>query len=433
MSQSMIAAFLRQRLGMDPRIIGDRKLAKSLENRRIATGAPTLEAYLHLLQTSALEFEAWVEQIVVPETWFFRDRKPFDFLMNRAKELAPSGRSKLRLLSAPCSTGEEPYGMAIALLEAGLSKQHFQIDAIDLSHRAIAKAKRGLYGKNSFRGAEWVDRHRYFEPTPTGWAVSAVVRSTVEFRQANLIHDFESVQGKYDMIFCRNVLIYLDPQACTQILHTLHQMLVPGGLLFVGAAETGKVPSDRFTFLHQAFTFAYQKITVASAPALPGHAPKAAGLSMAVPAAAEKMPRFPSQPPARSALRLRLNSTPPAHVQTPPTPAPPPPKPQPHCSNASLDHAQKLADLGQIEAAINHCLGHLKTDSTSAEAYILLGALYQAQSNYPQAEQSFQRALYLDPKSDHASLQLALLKEHRGDRRGAEVLRRRLQKLQNSS
>jgi chemotaxis protein methyltransferase WspC len=442
MSLETIATLLRQRIGLDPKIMGDRTLARAVEIRRVACQLPTVAAYRDRLQTSAAEFDELVEQIVVPETSFFRDRKPFDFLVNwvHSANGRPVGATKLRVLSAPCSTGEEPYSIAIALLEAGLSPPQFSIDAIDISRVALAKANRAIYGKNSFRGADWVERSRYFLPvTDQGdqkYAVSPVVRQAVNFRQGNLLEVFTPAQSnrlpnsppKYDIIFCRNLLIYLEPMICQR-------------LLFVGSAETSKVPSDRFTFLRQSLTFAYRKIALE--PTL------AAGLAMASPFRVQsaRQPTASSQPPLTATQGLAQRSKPkPMVVKPAPSPsavpmlAPDPAQravatqPDPArvislAADLEFQQAQQLADAGQLELAIQACQTYLKSCATDVKAYTLLGTLYQATANYAQAERYFQKALYLQPNDYEALMHLALLKAAQGDATGAARLHQRLQKL----
>jgi chemotaxis protein methyltransferase WspC len=265
-----IAALLSKRVGFDAKIVGARKITRAVENRRTACGLVDVETYLKVLQASPQEFNELVEQLVVSETWFFRDRKPFDFLVNfvRSEWLPKPSATKLRVLSVPCSTGEEPYSIAIALLEAGLPVNRFSIDALDISSLAIAKAKRAIYGKNSFRGEDWVERSRYFQPVTDQrigekYELCSLVRHAVNIRQGNLLDLIVETSLKYDIIFCRNLLIYLEDSACRQILDTLHCLLSSQGLLFVGASETGKVSSDCFSYLRQSFTFAYRKLAAA--------------------------------------------------------------------------------------------------------------------------------------------------------------------------
>lgn len=258
---SAIATLLNQAIGLDPDTLGSNRIARAVENRRLGCKLPDMESYWVRLQTSTLELEELIELLIVPETWFFRDGKPFDYLKTYVTDqwrLLPN-RNILQLLSVPCSTGEEPYSMAIALLEAGLHPKQFAIDAIDISHRSLAKAKRGVYTKNSFRGDAWTERERYFQQTAEGYELCQSVRELVNFQQGNVMTSLALTQKQYDIIFCRNLLIYLQSEACSQVLAAIDRLLRPGGLLFVGASETAKIVADQYTSTRKPFTFAYRK------------------------------------------------------------------------------------------------------------------------------------------------------------------------------
>lgn len=439
-----IAALLSKRAGFDAKIIGDRKIARAVETRRVACHLPDLEAYLKTLQSSPQEFNELVEHIVVPETWFFRDRKPFDFLVNfvRAEWLLKPGAAKLRVLSIPCSTGEEPYSIAIALLEAGLPVNRFSIDAVDISQQALAKAQRAIYGKNSFRGEDWVDRNRYFQAVEDKYTVCPIVRNAVNFRQGNVLNEMVVIQPKYDIIFCRNLLIYLEDCACQQVLNTLHSRLASQGLLFVGASETGKVVSDRFSYLRQSFTFAYRKVDSIQPPVLSSQSilsQSVSSQSVSPPSLVTsfKQPKLKpavSQatipaiqlPERKAAVNTHAHAEPSLRSQavTPSVNTLP---------DSDLQQAKQLADAGHLVAAIDCCKNYLETHCTNAEAYTLLGTLYQATMNYAQAERCFQKALYLQPNAYEALMHLALLKESRGDAIAAKRLWQRIQKLQPTS
>lgn len=410
-----IEKLLTQKIGIDPQIIGSQKIVRTLEMRRLACGVPDLEAYFKLIQTLPEEFAELVEQIVIPETYFFRDRKPFDFLKNyvNSEWLVKSNQTKFSLLSVPCSTGEEPYSMAITLLEAGLPAYRFSIDAIDISKQAIKKAKTAIYGKNSFRGEDWIDRDRYFQLTKTGYQVIPAVQNTVNFCTGNLLNIFSNIQGKYDIIFCRNLLIYLELTSCAEVFRILDRLLVPNGLLFVGAAETAKVPSDRFTSVRQSFTFAYQKAPLKKTSVSP---------ELEKPPLAIIQQRYnvintnSSNPliidsstikPTAKAIQSKNKET-----------------------NTSFEIAKQLADAGEIEPAINHCKQYLECNIGNVQIYTLLGTLYQTKAENNQAEQYFRKALYLNPNYYEALIHLALLKENRGDIAGADILQQRIQKLQ---
>jgi chemotaxis protein methyltransferase WspC len=410
MSLKAICDLLNQHMGLDPNIIGERKIARAIELRCHKKHYKTIETYYQFLKSSAQEFNALVEHIVVPETWFFRDRTPFDFLVNHTRANWLQNSRPIRILSAPCSTGEEPYSIVIALLKAGLPKDRLIVDAIDISHTAIAKAKRGIYGKNSFRGEPWIERDHYFHPVEGKYEINATIRSRVNFRVANLLSGLTHSDTKYHAIFCRNVLIYQASNACHQILERLEQLLIPDGLLFVGMSETSKIPKDRFTAIRQPTIAAYQK------SGNPKIISPVSDSSTANPLKSQdcqtvildsKPLAYPSPLSIQSA-RLTTDYSP---------------------SITSLDLAQQMADLGYIDTAIQHCQDNLIQNAAHVQTYILLGTLYQARAQYNQAEQCFRKALYLDPHNYEALMQMALLKQQSGDSNGARLFRQRIQKI----
>src|SRR5262245_6554834 len=175
-------------------------------------GLKTVEEYKRLIESSAEEWNELMESVVVTETWFFRDRGPFAALVRVARDPAAAGLTghparTLRLLSVPCSSGEEPYSLVMALVDGGIPTNRFSVDAADISPRALARARQGLYGKNSFRGKDLAYRKRHFQATSEGFVLSPAIRNRVHFYEANLFsHDFLGGKARYDIIFCRNLL-----------------------------------------------------------------------------------------------------------------------------------------------------------------------------------------------------------------------------------
>lgn len=388
MNIGVIELLIKQKIGLDANIIGSQNIARAINNRRLHCNNCSLDDYWQLLRTSEQEFNQLIEKLVIPETWFFRDTQPFELLKNHARSVWLNNLkyTKIKGLSIPCSTGEEPYSIVISLLEAGLSPYQFKIEAIDLSYQAITKAKQGSYSKNSFRGELPIEKKRYFEHTSQGEQINELVRQAVNFRQGNILNLFTNGQIKYDFIFCRNLLIYLDVAAGTQVVNLLERLLQPEGLLFVGASETAKITGNQWQSLNKPFTFAYRKLS-------PTH--------------------FTPLPPPIS----------------PPHPLTPSPPSQTKRLDLKLTMARQLGDEGKIEQALEQCSQYIETHPTSAEAYALLGTLYESKGDNKQAEQYFRRSLYLDPHCYEALVHLALLKENSGDKSGASLLRRRIEKL----
>jgi chemotaxis protein methyltransferase WspC len=400
--ETKIETLLKQKIGLDAASIGSYTIARSVNQRRMICGLPDLTAYWHRLQTSPQEVEALIEAVVVPETWFFRDRAPFAYLNQFVR--TQWKQPLLRILSAPCSTGEEPYSIAITLLESGLTAAQFRIDAIDISQQALQKAKRATYSKKSFRGEISINQ-RYFQTVKDGLEVRPLadnleqsrVRDTIHFRDGNLL-DPALLKHQYHVIFCRNLLIYLDQTARNQVLNHLDRALMPSGLLFVGAAETSQITAKSYVSIRHPFAFAYQK----------------QNLTTPQPAQIVEKPTPP------------ISLSYPSEIPLQPTLKPPSPP-----SNSSLDQAKQLADRGQLIEAAHLAEAYLIHDRSNAQAYLLLGEIYQELNDLERAERSFQRALYLNPGFYEALIHLALIKEQQGDITSATFLRARIQRLLN--
>jgi len=239
-SHHVIERILRHTIGLDPSSIGSPAIARAFRARMQAHGIDSPEEYGALLQRSPDEMQELIESVVVSETWFFRDDAPFSTLTEVVKNewLPAHPNSTLRILSVPCASGEEPYSIAMALMDSGLPASRFCIDATDVSLRVLDHARRGVYGRNSFRSSNLEFRDRYFLRVEDGFLLSEIVRKRIDFRQGNLLaHHFASGEGLYDFIFCRNVLIYFDDDAQDRAIAGLRRLLTADGMLFVGHAE----------------------------------------------------------------------------------------------------------------------------------------------------------------------------------------------------
>lgn len=437
MIQTKIETMLAERMGWSADIIGSPEIARAVERRRKACNLPDLQAYLQELQASTQEIEELIELLIVPETWFFRDGEPFNCLERYVTSewfFAPNNRI-LRLLSVPCSSGEEPYSIAMTLLNAGLAPDRFQIDAVDFSKNSLQKAKEGLYSLNSFRGNNLDFKNRYFTKIGDQYQLSERVKNTVNFLQGNLVdQNFMINESPYNVIFCRNVLIYFNDLARKQTIKNLNRLLKNEGLLFLGPSEKAQIVESNFVSVQHPFAFAYQKKERPEAN-VKNHKEKPQPKNSEGKSTWQFLEK--SQPINRQIELIakqefiKLRSEPvnvPAATSTAEIAKSQKPIDQPTAAN--LETARLLADRGQLSEAARLCETYLKQNSTSVEAYVLLGQIHQANGLETQAEQCFQKALYLEPNHYEALLHLALLKEHRGDIAGATILRQRIQRLQ---
>ena len=184
-----------------------------------------------------------VESMTTNETFFFRDKIPFDHLNDAvlpALAKARAARRSLRIWCAASSTGQEPYSIAMCLKEAGplLSGWRTEIVATDLSLGVLEKAKAGIFSQFEVqRGLPIQMLMKYFTQSGDLWQLNADIRSMVQFRPLNLLRDFSHL-GTFDIVFCRNVLIYFDQATKAGIFDRLSHMLEPDGVLALGAAES---------------------------------------------------------------------------------------------------------------------------------------------------------------------------------------------------
>jgi chemotaxis protein methyltransferase CheR len=184
-----------------------------------------------------------VEAMTTNETFFFRDRTPFDnfrnFMLPQFME-ARAAERRIRIWCAACSTGQEPYSLAMILDEEARKVAGWRIDilATDIARNVLDVAREGLYSQFEVqRGLPIAMLLRYFQQKGDRWQIADHLRSRVRFEDCNLISDFRDL-GQFDVIFCRNVLIYFDVPTKRSVLDRLYHSLGEGGYLVLGAAET---------------------------------------------------------------------------------------------------------------------------------------------------------------------------------------------------
>jgi chemotaxis protein methyltransferase WspC len=401
---------LKRTIGLDAASIGSSAIKRAVQVRTSACNLKDSKAYWEFLRTSKAELQELVEAVVIPETWFFRDREAFLAMARMAHEewLPHHTRGVLRLLSLPCSTGEEPYSMAMALLDGRFPGDRFRVDAVDVSTRVLAHAKGGIYGKNSFRGKELGYRDRYFAQTEHGFHLTNTVRQQVRFKQGNLFDvGFLSDAGVYDLIFCRNMLIYFDGSTQERAVGLLTRLLTANGVLFVGPSETNLLLNYEFVPMDFRLAFAFHK-------AAGSHASKR-GMERAAKRRCEA-PRFVTR-------RSEVPQTPAAKSSPSPLPVSAP------AEKLSIAEIRSMADQGQLAEAARRCEEYLLGGEPSAEALHLLGLIRDASGNLPEAANYYRKTLYLDPTHHQALIHLALLLEKQGDRGGAKVLNDRARRL----
>jgi chemotaxis protein methyltransferase WspC len=411
MSLTRFERLLKTSIGLDTATIGRSTLERAVRERERACGLDERDAYWTRVHSSESELQSLIEAVVVPETWFFRDRETFAALGSLARQhVVQHPERPLRVLSLPCSTGEEPYSIVMAALDAGLTPEQIQVDAIDVSHRALSHGRRGVYGRRSFRGTESNFRSRYFEQTADGSRIREELRHRVTFRQGNLLEPASLPgAGIYDLIFCRNVLIYFDRAAQVLAAGVLARLLAARGVLFVGAAESHVLTSCGFGSAHLARVTALVRRDGPVATSAPGRTP--------APSTSVPRSRIAADRSARAVLALAAcDRTGDATHDA---------KRGDARAADSFDAANQLANEGRFAEAAALCERFLRNHAPSADVFHLLGLVRDAAGDRSEAAACYRKALYLDPRHHDTLVHLALLMEAQDNRVEADLLRTR--------
>lgn len=225
------------------------RLAKRLR----ALALPGYDAYLARVQEDARELAEMIDLLTTNKTNFFRESAHFDFLRDTlAPQWAAAGKP-VRIWCAGCSTGEEPYTLAMVLREAipDVDRRDVKILATDISHRVLAQAKAGVYGEQATSEIPPELLRRHFVKAPTGQSAGAALRKMITFGSLNLMGPWP-MKGPFDAILCRNVMIYFDKPTQQKLVERYWGLLAPGGHLFVGHSESLSALQHRFAYVQPA-------------------------------------------------------------------------------------------------------------------------------------------------------------------------------------
>ncbi len=420
-AQAAIEKLLRERIGLSAASIGSSSILRAIQQRMTNTGIRDITEYYRKLTDSAQEFTELVETVTIPETWFFRTHQSFTALEGVAKhEWLPAHTSDvLHILSVPCSTGEEPYSIAMTLLDCGFQPAQFIIDAVDINARNLIHAREALYTRNSFRNQDMSFRDRHFKKSGNAYQLNDRVRHTVNFINANLLDaSFMPGDRHYDIIFCRNLLIYFDRPTQERAITVLDRLLAQSGVLFLGHAEGSLALSRWFSSTRYPMAFAFHRNN---------------DERRMRERRAQNDSDAPAQPQRRVPQdRRKTPAAPPHAFADVPAPSVPATVVAPELKpNFALDEAFQCADQGHLVEAAALCETFLQDNGPSAQAYYLLGLVRDAAGNKAQAEEYLRKALYLDPNHYEALVQLAVLAEQQSDLHGAQQFRQRAQRVRD--
>ena len=367
----------------------------------IRSAGKSASAYLAELAARPDDDPEWtrlIGRLTVGETYFWRDRACVEALERHVLPALISARRSrrvLRLWSAACSTGEEPYSLAILLdrLLPDRAAWDLTILATDLNPRALERARQGLFDPRSLRDVPAAIRERYFRPRGSkAFELDPEIRKLVRFEAANLAADLPAAVANtpMDLVLCRNTLMYLTPEAMRKAVARLRDALAEDGWLIVAPAEASA----------EAFR-----------PLVPVNFPGAIFFRRGEKGGGEETAASAWAQAAPASRRRRTGA--PSGV----APSPEPAKPSPAVPAAPWARARALADRGSLDEALRLCQAALAADRLDAEGYQLLAAIQQERGEPAAAIEALRRALYLEPDSPEAHAALGSLLVTRGERR----------------
>jgi chemotaxis protein methyltransferase CheR len=410
---------LSQRIGLG---FDDAKLAYLGEvlRRRIDECGRDCTAYLQALEhePSPGELSALARELTVGETYFFRNREQFQALgqvVLPERAALPPARKTLRLLSAGCSSGEEAYSMAIVARESGYDAScRLAIRAVDINPLALQKARRARYSAWALRETRQDIRDRWFHIEGREAVLDESIRGMVAFEAANIASDDAALwpPAAYDVIFCRNVLMYFAPHQMRSVVARIARSLAPGGFLFLGHAETLRGISEQFELCNSHGSFYYRRnnrapsdrtgvIEFAATPSLPQTSSSSPQQDVAW---------FDAIGRASERVAMLLPTCRVDGQAAPTRPILPPFDPAP---TMELLREERFAEaLDGLRARSNGC-------DQDGQALLLEAALLVLCGEIAVAEAAASRLLSLDADNAGGHYLLALCREHGGDGNGA--------------
>ncbi|MEJ2431185.1 MAG: CheR family methyltransferase, partial [Deltaproteobacteria bacterium] len=387
---------------------GKQELLKdNLLQRMADCGLSNFADYFDLLSSQAgtKEFDRLLNLITIPETYFFRDETQFraleSFVIPEIVKSKSYPGASLRIWSAGCSTGEEPYTIAM-ILTRGIVDKPIQIVATDVSHHALKAARKGVFSSHSVRHMPQEYLSRFFSKEGDHYLLDESIKQMVEFRYFNLVSEpypLKEMSG-WDIIFCRNVTIYFQAEATRKVIHNFYLSLREGGYLFAGYSESLRYISDEFNTVQRGGAFFYRK--GGPQKKVRKRTRRIGGLRKSrVSVTRKQKPKEGSglnsneieQICARAKELLEMGKPEQASEMLNPylreTTAP---------ESVILLQAEIALNLGDLDNAMQLCARIVQRAPLSSAGHYLLGIIYRTEGDEGRAIEEFRKVLYLEPE-----------------------------------
>ena len=386
----LVETFLAEYTGQNLTRVGGAKFA--IESLMGLHKIDHVSVLLAQAREQAMLRQQVINALTVAETWFFRDHIPFVHLSDALRELS-AAKSAVNILCWPCASGEEAYSIAAVAHAQGLNTNNVYIDARDINSELLDRARVGKYSMHSFRGGMDECWRNGLNITAELISVETVLSDMVNFSQGNIREAYALCGGRlYDVIFCRNLLIYLSEKAQQEVVEQLSTLLRPGGLLFVGHAETGIIKTPSLIPLARSGAFAFKR----------------AALSRVAVSTASPTKVAPERISVREA-----------------TIEPSPPRRTTYAAVQTLAELKFMADAGRLEEAQLRCNALLQTAGNDLEVSYICALVAMAQGQHDRSRELIDHVLKQAPNHTAALLISAAQHEAKGDRAAAQSLRAR--------
>lgn len=409
MSYNKLYSLLNNKIGLSVNTIGEETANGIIMNFIKEEDINSVEDLLLIFNNNKQLEDKFLNKFLINETWFLRDQKPFIFLKEYISNEYINKNNKVRILSLPCSTGEEVYSVSIILSEFENNNFSYSIDGIDLSKRAIEYARQGLFRKNSFRGTDEYFQKNYFTKKDDYFLLKDEYKRYINFSVGNILdNDLLNNNEKYDIIFCRNLLIYFDEQSRQIAKNKIDFLLKDNGLLFVGHAETILFNSD-YKLLKEKGVFALQKTKAEEQKngITSQNIKKEIKRSVPLEKESKDIPFFNTKYENNEIVKNDIIPT--------------------------LNEAKLSADLAEYESALSICFEIEKNNGPTSENYNLQGVIYSALNNQNKAIEKFKKAIYLNPNDYESLVHLSLIYKKIGEDTQAKQLTKRFERLKEKN
>jgi chemotaxis protein methyltransferase CheR len=397
-------------------------LRLGLSDRASAVGVDDLSQYYDYLMTEddrEEELRRLLEHLSVQETQFFRNLPQFDALRRFVipeiiKRKAGSYRN-IRMWSAGCSTGQEPYSLAMSVLDVMPDIRSWQVRIMgtDLNQQALDTARQGWYPERKLTGLDRRHIERYMDQAEGGYRMKDEVRDMVEFHRLNLVTDPLPIDtiGTCDVIFCRNVIIYFTHETAKYVIEHFFDILNPGGYLFLGHSETLWKMSNKYSLVEVGDAFIYKKSLprgINGRRFITDRRMRPGPLPAGVREDRRRQPRRVKAPAVERGADAAVEGGRQAPV-----------KPVADREFTPVEEAKTLLELGEYDKAVSALEKALSSDGTSADLYFLLGLAHEKRNDMDAASDAFHKAVYCDDCYSIAYFHIASILEHAGRLREA--------------